>query len=147
MPGIDPSITCHELNVDLTYKPIKQKRRKLRPERAATVNEEVEKLLKTGSITEVKYPEWLANLVVVKKKNDKWRVCVDFTNLNKACPKDSFPLPHIDRLVEATAWNELLSFIDAFSGYNQILMHRNDQERHPLSQIEEPIATKLCHSG
>ena len=114
MPGIDINITCHELNIDPTFKPVKQKRRKLGPERAAAVNDEVEKLLKVGSITEVRYPDWLANPVVVKKKNGKWRVCVDFTYLNKACPKDSFPLPHIDRLVEATAGNELLSFMDAF---------------------------------
>ncbi|CAN6997487.1 unnamed protein product [Brassica oleracea var. botrytis] len=66
---------------------------------------------------------------IVKKKNGKWRVCVDFTDLNKACPKDSFPLPHIDRLVEATAGNELLSFMDAFSGYNQIMMNPDDREK------------------
>ena len=65
--------------------------------------------------------------MVVKKKNGKYRVCVDFTDINKACPKDSFPLPHIDRLVEATAGHELLSFMDAFSGYNQIRMHPEDR--------------------
>ena len=129
IPGIDINITCHELNIDPTFKPIKQKRRKLGPERAAAVNDEIEKLLKVGSITEVRYPDWLANPVVVKKKNGKWRVCVDFTDLNKACPKDSFPLPHIDRLVEATAGNELLSFMDAFSGYNQIRMNPDDREK------------------
>ena len=93
------------------------------------MNDEVEKLLKVGSITEVSYPHWLANPVVVIKKNGKWRVCVDFTELNKACPKDSFPLPHIDRLIEATAGNELLSFMDAFSGYNQIMMNPDDREK------------------
>ncbi|RZK27622.1 MAG: RNA-directed DNA polymerase, partial [Hymenobacter sp.] len=93
------------------------------------VNEEVDRLLKSGLIREVKYPDWLANTVVVKKKNGKWRVCVDYTDLNKACPKDSFPLPHIERLVEATACHKVLSFMDAFSGYNQILMHPNDQEK------------------
>ncbi|XP_038687530.1 uncharacterized protein LOC119986911 [Tripterygium wilfordii] len=71
----------------------------------------------------------LANVVVVKKKNGKWRVCIDFTDLNNACPKDSFPLPHIDILVDATTGHELLRFMDAFSGYNQILMHPNDQEK------------------
>ena len=75
---------------------------------------------------EVKYLEWLANPVVVKKKNGKWIVCVDFTDLNKACPKDSFPLPHIYRLVKSPAGNELLTFMDAFSGYNQIMMHPDD---------------------
>uniref|UniRef100_A0A1J3HXG1 Retrovirus-related Pol polyprotein from transposon opus n=1 Tax=Noccaea caerulescens TaxID=107243 RepID=A0A1J3HXG1_NOCCA len=129
MVGINPAIANHELNVDPTYKPIKQKRRKLGQDRAKAVNEEVERLSKAGSIVEVRYPEWLANPVVVKKKSGKWRVCVDFTDLNKACPKDSYPLPHIDRLVEATAGNELLSFMDAFSGYNQIQMHPDDREK------------------
>ncbi|KAG7537008.1 Ribonuclease H-like superfamily [Arabidopsis suecica] len=81
------------------------------------------------SIREVQYPEWVANTVVVKKKNGKDRVCIDFTDLNKACPKDSFPLSHIDRLVESTAGNELLTFMDAFSGYNQIMMNPEDQEK------------------
>ena len=65
----------------------------------------------------------------MRKKNGKWRVCIDFTTLNKACPKDSFPLPHIDMLVDATAGHELLSFMDAFSGYNKILMHPDDKEK------------------
>ncbi|XP_024007921.1 uncharacterized protein LOC112083930 [Eutrema salsugineum] len=134
MPGIDPSITSHELNIDPTCKPIKQKRLMKssvgqKPEKAQAVNDEVECWSKAGSIVEVKYPEWLANPVVVKKKNGKWRICVDFTDLNKACPKDCFPLPHIDRIVEATAGNELLSFMDAFSGYNQITMHPEDREK------------------
>ena len=123
MPWIEINKTCHKLNIDPTFKPVKQKRRKLGPDRAAAVNDEVKKQLKVGSITKLWYPDWLANPVVVKKKNGKWRVCVDFTYLSKACPKDSFPLPHIDRLVEATAGNELLSFMDAFSGYNQIMMN------------------------
>ncbi|XP_019087345.1 PREDICTED: uncharacterized protein LOC109125001 [Camelina sativa] len=78
---------------------------------------------------EVQYPDWLSNPVVVKKKNGKWRVCVDFTDLNKACPKDSFPLPHIARLVEATTGNQLLSFMDAFSGYNPIAMSSTDRKK------------------
>jgi len=95
------------------------KGRRLGSDRAKAVQDEVERLLKAGLIKEVQYPEWLANPVVVKKKNGKWRVCVDYTDLNRACPKDSYPLPHIDRLVEATSGNQLLSFMDAFSGYNQ----------------------------
>ena len=129
MKAIDPSVTTHKLNIDPAFKPIRQRRRKFGPERSKAVNEEVDRLLNAGSITEVKYPEWLVNPVVVKKKNSKWRVCVNFTDLNKACPKDSFPLPHIDRLVESTAGNELLTFMDAFSGYNQIMMHPNDREK------------------
>ena len=75
------------------------------------------------------YPEWLANVILVKKANDKWRMCVDFTDLNKACPKDSFPLPRIDQLVDSTARHKLLTFMDAFSGYNQIKMVEEDQEK------------------
>ncbi|XP_048613404.1 uncharacterized protein LOC125587236 [Brassica napus] len=129
MKGIDPAITTHELNVDPTVKPIRQKRRKLGPDRSKAVNEEVDRLLGAGSIAEVRYPEWLENPVVVKEKNGKWRVCVEFTDLNKACPKDSYPLPNIDRLVESTAGNEILTFMDAFSGYNQIMMHPDDREK------------------
>ena len=70
--------------------------------------------------------EWLSNVVLVKKANGKWRMCVDFIDLNKACPKDSFPLPRIDQLVDFTAGHKLLMFMDAFSGYNQIMMAEED---------------------
>ena len=80
--------------------------------------EEVEKILGASFIKEVFYPDWLASMVMVKKNNGKWRMCVDFINLNKACPKDSFPLPRIDHLVDLTARHKLLCFKDAFSGYN-----------------------------
>ena len=77
----------------------------------------------------MQYPKWLANVVLVKKSNGKWRMCVDFSDLNKACPNDSFPLPRIDLLVDSTSGHELLSFMDAFSGYNQICMYGPDQEK------------------
>ena len=80
--------------------------------------DEVNKLLAANFIREVYYPEWLAKVVMVKKANGKWRMCVDFTDLNNACPKDSFPLPRIDQLVDSIAEHKLLTFIDAFSGYN-----------------------------
>ena len=79
--------------------------------------EEVCKLLEANFIREVYYPDWLANVVMVKT-NGKWMMCVNFTNLNKACPKDSYPFPHIDLLVDSTARHQLLSFMDAFFGYN-----------------------------
>ena len=129
MTGIDPNTVMHKLQVDPNFSPVKQKRRKFAPERNKVINEEIQKLIDIGSVREVNYPDWLANVVVVRKKNGKWRICIDFTDLNKACPKDSFPLPHIDMLVDATAGHELLSFMDAFSGYNQILMHPDDQEK------------------
>ena len=106
------------------------------------MHDEVDRSLKIGSIREVKYPDWLANPVVVKKKNGKWRVCIDFTDLNKACPKDSFPLPHIDRLVEATAGHEQLSFMDAFSGYNQILTRLDAKKKQLSLPTEAPTVIK-----
>ena len=93
------------------------------------MTEEVEKLLEVGFIREVFYPDWLANVVMVKKNNGKWRICIDFTVLNKACPKDSFPLPRIDQLVDSLAGHKLLSFMDAFSRYNWILMDEEDREK------------------
>ena len=129
MIGIDPDIVVHRLQVDPDHPPVKQKRHKFALERNKVINEEVQKLLDIGSVREVHYHDWLANVVIVRKKNGKWRVYIDFTDLNKACPKDSFPLPHIDILVDATAGHKLLSFMDAFSGYYQILMHPNDQEK------------------
>ena len=91
--------------------------------------EEVRKLLEAGFIREMYYPDWLANVVMVRKNNGKWRMCIDFTDFNRACPKDSYPLPRIDTLVDSTARHELLSFMDAFSGYNQIKMKEEDQEK------------------
>ena len=83
-------------------------------------------MLSTGFIREVYYLNWLANVVLVKKANGKLRMCVDFMDLNKACPKDSFPLPKIDQLVDSIAGHRLLTFMDAFSGYNQIKMVEED---------------------
>ena len=86
-------------------------------------------LLEAELIKEIQYLEWLSNVVVVPKKNDKWRVCVDYTNLNDACLKDTFPLPWIDQIVDATAGHDLFSFLDAYLGYNQILMYPSDEEK------------------
>ena len=120
---------CHSLNIFPVVKPITQKRRKLAPERVEIVMEEVSRLLDADSIRLVQYPTWLSNTVVVKKKNGKWRVCIDFTDLNKACPKDSFPLPRIDQLVDLASGHERMSFLDAFQGYHQIPMILSDQEK------------------
>ncbi|KAK0585999.1 hypothetical protein LWI29_037658 [Acer saccharum] len=128
MPGIDMKMISHYLAVDPEFRLVVQKRRLFNPERSAIIKKEVENLLTAGSIREVKYPHWIANVVLVKK-NNQWRMCVDFTYLNKSCPKDSFPLPRIDQLVDATAGHELLSFMDAYSGYNQIQMNKADEER------------------
>ena len=119
----------HRLNISPSFKPVKQKRNNFALERQKAINEEVGKLLQAKAIREVEYLEWLVNVVLVKKANDKWRLCIDFTYINRACPKDSFPLPRIDLIVDATTGHELLSFMDAFFGYNQFSMDPNDQEK------------------
>ena len=96
MPGIDPDFLSHRLAMDPQVKPVRQRRRKFNEERRQAIREETQKLLAAGHIKEIQYPEWLANVVLVKKSNGRWRMCVDFTDLNKACPKDSYPLPSID---------------------------------------------------
>ena len=126
MQGISEEVIVHKLNDSSTFKRIHQKSRYFSPEKEIAIKEEVEKLLKAGIITEISYPKWLANVVMVKKANGKWRMCVDFTDLNKACPKDCFPLPRIDSLVDSIAGHRVLSFIDAYSGYHQIKMAPED---------------------
>ena len=92
--------------------------------------EEVHKLQEVEFIREVYYLDWLANVVMVKKANGKWRMCIDFTDLNKACPKDNYLLLRIDILVDSTTRHQLLSFMDAFSSYNQIKLDEADQEKN-----------------
>ena len=127
MKGIDPSTMSHCLNINPSKKPIRQKRRAIEAEHYQTLKEKVDKLLSCDFIKESFY-SWLANPVLVKKPNGKWRTCVDFNYLNKACLKDSFSLPQIDQLVDVTLGHALQSFIDAYSRYNRIPMHVPDQE-------------------
>ena len=96
VPGVDLEFIVHRLNVDPSFPPKKQKPRRSEREHIEAVRSEVQKLKEVGAIKEIYFPEWLANTVVVKKKNGKWRVCVDFTDLNRACPKDPFPMLKID---------------------------------------------------
>ncbi|XP_074351903.1 uncharacterized protein LOC141691055 [Apium graveolens] len=128
MVGIDPEVICHHFNIDPNHKGVRQKQRAVSGERAITLAEEVDRLLDVGLIRESFYPDWLENPVLVRKPNSKWRTYVDFTDLNKACPKDSFSFPRIDQLVDAKEGHALLSFMDAYSRYNQILMYGPDQE-------------------
>ncbi|MBE2321274.1 RNA-directed DNA polymerase, partial [Solirubrobacter sp. CPCC 204708] len=129
MPGIDTDIVQHFIPTNPEVKPVKQKLRRMKPEWALKIKDEVVKQMNAGFLQVVEYPEWLANIVPVPKKDGKVRMCVDFRDLNKACPKDDFPLPHIDILVDSTAGHALLSFMDGFSGYNQIKMAPSDMEK------------------
>ena len=110
MPSIDPEVIVHHLNINPSFHPVKQKWRTFNAERYMAINTEVDKLVKADFIQETNYPYLIANVVLIKKTNSNWRVCVDFTDLKKACLKDNFPLPRIDQLVDATARHKLLSF-------------------------------------
>ena len=127
MPGVPRNLIEHSLNVNGKAKPTKQKLRWFARDKKEAIRVEVTRLLAAGFIKEVYHPEWLANPVLVCKKNKEWRICVDYTNLNKHCPKDSFGLPHIDEVVDSTAGCELLSFLDCYSGYHQIALKKDDQ--------------------
>ena len=129
MSGIDPGVITYRLNVSPSFKSIRQKKRVFALERDSAIKDEVYKLMAAKFIREVYYPDWLANVVMVKKANGKWRMCIDFTDLNKACPNDSYPLPCIDQLVDSTIGHKLLSFMDAFLRYNQIKMDEADKEK------------------
>ena len=129
MPGIDTDIVQHCIPTNPTMKPIKQKLRRMKPKWTLKIKEEVEKQYNAGFLRVVNYLEWLANVVLKPKKDGKVRMCVDFQDLNKANPKDDFPLPHIDILVDNTIGHALLSFMDGFSRYNQIKMAPEDIEK------------------
>ncbi|GAU52019.1 hypothetical protein TSUD_418360, partial [Trifolium subterraneum] len=100
MPSLDPNIACHQLTVDEAASAVVQRRRRQSPEKVEAAKKAVKDLLEANFISEAKYTTWLSNVVLVKKSNGKWRMCVDYTDLNRACPKDAYPLPCIDRLVD-----------------------------------------------
>ncbi|GKV48101.1 hypothetical protein SLEP1_g54937 [Rubroshorea leprosula] len=129
MPGIPTSVFQHKFSTNPLKKPVTQKRRLFGGERLKVIKEEFEKLLQAGFIRRVDYCEWVANPMLVKKANGKWRMCIDYTNLNDACPKDCYPMPNIDKLVEAASGNERLSLLDAYSGYHQVPMAPEDEEK------------------
>ena len=117
MPNIR-KVTKHALRLIPGSNPTKQCLCRFDDERRRAIGEEVAKLLAAGFIREVFHSDWLANPVLVKKKTRRWRMCVDYTGLNKVCPKDHFPLPHIDQIVDSTSGCKILSFLDAYSGYH-----------------------------
>nr|XP_027068875.1 uncharacterized protein LOC113694208 [Coffea arabica] len=128
MPGLDPRVAVHNLSVKRGTKPVKQTQRRFRPELIPLIENEINRLIEAGFIREVKYPTWISSIVPVRKKNGQIRVCVDFRDLNEACPKDDFPLPITELTVDAATGHEALSFLDGSSGYNQIRMAPEDEE-------------------
>ncbi|XP_012850074.1 PREDICTED: uncharacterized protein LOC105969843 [Erythranthe guttata] len=127
--GIDPSVAVHKLNLRPDARPVKQKRRHFGAEKDKIIGEEVKRLLEAGHIREIQFPTWLSNAVLVKKAEGKWRMCIDFRDLNQACPKDHYPLPRIDQLVDSTAGCAMLSMMDASQGYHQIRLAEEDQPK------------------
>ena len=116
MPGIDPQVAMHRLNINTDVKPVKQQQRRFLPEIIEVIQSEVRKLIDSGFIREEQHPDWVANIVLVAKKNGKIRICIDFRDLNEACPKDEFPLPITDVMIDNTCGFERISFMDGFSG-------------------------------
>ena len=144
---INPHVITHHLNVSLSYKPVRQKKRVFAPERDNAIKEEVHELVTAEFICEVYYPNWQANVVIIKKADNKWRMCMDFTNLNKAYPKDSYPLPRIDQLVDSTARHQLLTFVDVFSRYNQIKMDEANQKKTSFVTSQSLFCYKVMPFG
>ncbi|XP_073121636.1 uncharacterized protein [Henckelia pumila] len=107
----------------------REKKRHFGPEKDKVIKKEVDELLRAGHIREVQFPIWLSNVVLVPKSSGKWKMCVDFRDLNKACPKDCYPLPRIDQLVDSTAGHQYLCFMDAYQGYHQIPLAEEDQDK------------------
>jgi hypothetical protein len=129
MPGIDSSIVEHEIKMYPDVKPVRQRLRQVHPKKAAAIKAEVEKLLHAGFIYPVPLTDWVSNIVPVMKKQGTIRVCVDYRDVNQACPKDNYPTPFIDQIIDECAGCEIFSFMDGFSGYNQINIRPQDQSK------------------
>ena len=129
MSGLDTDIVVHRIPLKPECMLVRQALRRMKPEVILKIKEEVEKQLKAGFLSIVTYSNWVANIVPVLKKDGKVRMCMDYRDLNRASPKDNFPLPHIDSLVDNTATNAMFSFMDGFSGYNQIKMAEEDKSK------------------
>jgi hypothetical protein len=125
--GVSRTVIEHSLGIDPSVRPKKQRLRKMSDEKTEAAKAEVHCLLEANFIEPVAYPKWLANIVMVQKKSGKWHMCIDFTSLNKACTKDNFPLPRIEKIVDSAAGCEVMSLLDCFSGYHQIYMEEEDK--------------------
>jgi hypothetical protein len=127
--GVSREVIEHKLQVNPNVKPKKQKLHKMSKEKVEATKAEVQWLLDVGFIREVTYPQWLANVVMVCKKNGKWQMCTNITDLNKCCPKDDFPLTRIDQIIDSTVGSDIMALLDYFSVYHQIWLHRDDEEK------------------
>ena len=137
MPGVPRGLAEHRLRVDPKVKPIKEHLRRSTVQKRKAIGEEVARLLVVKFIREIYHSEWLANVVMVPKKDDSLCMCIDFKHINRACPNDHSPLPHIDQIVDSTAGCERLTFFDAYSGYHQIRLYGPDE-------IKTTFITPFC---
>jgi hypothetical protein len=129
MPGVLRELAEHSLDVSKMAKPVKQKLRRFAKDHKEVIRVEILKLLAAGFIRDCKNPVWLANSMLVPKKTGQWRMCIDYTDLNRHCPKDPFPLPRIDQAVDSIAGSVLLCFLDSYLGYHQIALKVSDQDK------------------
>ncbi|KAL2248079.1 UNVERIFIED_CONTAM: Retrovirus-related Pol polyprotein from transposon opus [Sesamum indicum] len=127
--GIDPEVIVHRLNVDPMARPVQQRKRSFGSDKNEVIRQEVDKLLKAGYVSEIQYTSWLSNMVLVPKSSEKLRMCVDFTDLNKACPKDPYPLQRIDVMVDSIAGFEIFSIMYAYQGYHHIRMANEERDK------------------
>jgi hypothetical protein len=148
MPGVPRELVEHALNVYPKAKPVKQPLRQFDEPKRKAIASELHRLENVGFIREIKSSTWVSNPVIVPRKNtDMQKVCVDYTSLNKHCPKDLFPLPRIDQIIDSTARCARLSFLDAYSGYNQIKLKKEDEEKQLLSHHTACSTIKSCLSA
>jgi hypothetical protein len=148
MSGVPRELAEHKLKVYPQARPIRQKLRRFTPDKREAIHAELARLIAARFIREVLHPEWLANSVLVLKKNKvDWRMCVDYTDLNKHCPKDPFGLPRIDQVVDSTARCSVLFFLDCYSGYHQISLAKEDEEKQHSSPRSELSAIPSCRSA
>ena len=147
MLGLNLDIVQHRLPLNPSCSPVKQKLRRMKPEMSLKIKEEVKKQFDAGFLAVARYPEWVANIVPVPKKDGKVRMCVDYRDLNRASPKDNFPLPHINVHVDNTTNFSLFSFMDRFSGYNQIKMAPEDMEKTMFVTLWGTFCYKVMSFG
>lgn len=147
MPGIDESIVVHNIVLSFDTKPMNQKIGKMNPKVDLLVKVEIEKLLKVVFIHPINYSPWILNIVPVSKPYGRIPICIDFWDVNKASLKDDFSLPNIDMIVDSTIGYALLSFMDDFSGYNQIHINLEDQYKTTFTSPWEYFSMLSCHLG
>jgi hypothetical protein len=147
MPGVPGELDEHTLEVNKTTRPINQKLRRFAKDRKQAIEVKVCKFLAVGFIRECKHPVWPANPVLVLKKTGGLRMCIDYTDLNKHCPKDPFPFPRINQVVDSTAGSVLLCVLDCYSGYHQIALHPHDEDKTTFITPHDIYFYKVMTSG